>query len=140
MDNLREQALLVMELMARAFLQIKKNSVRVFRHHGLTGAQASVLSLLSQEEGKPMNKLSEQLLCDVSNVTGVVNRLEKQGYVWRASHPHDRRISLIGITAKGKATLAEVSPEHEKDIMARVRKLSAEERAILIMLLRKLSD
>lgn len=44
-----------------------------------------------------MNKISEELWCDVSNITGVVDRLEKQGLVWRTPHPDDRRVSLIGI-------------------------------------------
>jgi hypothetical protein len=42
--------------------------------HLLTGAQARVLALLSREP-MPMRRIAEQLRCEPSNVTGIVDRL-----------------------------------------------------------------
>lgn len=97
-----------------------------------------VLTRLNEQEGKPMNKIGEELWCDVSNITGVVDRLEKQGLVRRTAHPDDRRISLITITPKGKEVLAGTLPEHEQALIQRLSNLSPEERKTLAELLKKI--
>lgn len=140
MEQLRKESVRIQHLIFEAFSVLKKKADSIFRKHGLTGAQVGVLTRLSELEGKPMNKISEELWCDVSNITGVVDRLEKQGLVWRTSHPDDRRISLVGITPKGKEALAETLPEHEQVLIGRIQKLSPEERKTLVELLKKIIE
>ncbi|MFZ5644894.1 MAG: MarR family winged helix-turn-helix transcriptional regulator [Bacillota bacterium] len=138
MSDLRDESVKIQYLIFQAFSVLKKKADTVFRKHGLTGAQVGVLTRLSEIEGKPMNRISEELWCDVSNITGVVDRLDKQGLVWRTAHPEDRRVSLISITPKGKNALAETLPEHEKYLAERINKLSSDERKTLINLLKKI--
>lgn len=140
MRALRDESVKIQYLIFAAFSVFKKKADIIFRKHGLTGPQVGVLTCLSEQEGKPMNKISEELWCDVSNITGVVDRLEKQGLVWRNSHPNDRRVSLVGITPKGKEALAETLPEHEQALIERIKLLSPEERNILTRLLKKIID
>jgi DNA-binding MarR family transcriptional regulator len=68
--------------------------------HALTGAQARLLSLLSLEP-LPMRKLAQQLKCEPSNVTGIVDRLESRGLVERRPDPADRRVKLAAATEEG---------------------------------------
>lgn len=138
MMQLRNESVEIQHLIFEAFSVLKKKADSIFRKHGLTGAQVGVLTCLSEQEGKPMNKISQELWCDVSNVTGVIDRLEKQGLVWRTPYPNDRRVNLIGITPKGKAALAETLPEHEKVLIERIKKLSSDERKTLVKLLSKI--
>lgn len=76
-------------------------------HHALTGAQARLLSLLAREP-TPMRKVAEQLKCEPSNVTGIVDRLESRGLVERRPDPADRRVKLAAATAEGRTTAAEL--------------------------------
>ncbi|WP_241968329.1 MarR family transcriptional regulator [Streptomyces sp. ICBB 8177] len=71
--------------------------------HQLTGAQARVLGLLSREP-MPMRRIAEQLKCEPSNVTGIVDRLEARGLVERRPDPADRRVKLAAATDTGKDT------------------------------------
>jgi DNA-binding MarR family transcriptional regulator len=47
-------------------------------------------------------------MCDNSNVTGIVDRLEAHGLVERRPSDHDRRIKTLVVTAKGVELRAEV--------------------------------
>jgi len=42
------------------------------------------------------------LLVNRSNVTGLVDRMEEAGWVQRTAESGDRRVKLIGLTARGR--------------------------------------
>jgi DNA-binding MarR family transcriptional regulator len=67
----------------------------------ITMVQAGILFLLKEKNGQPMSQLSRRLFLDNSTITGLVDRLEKSGYVLRKANPKDRRISFIHITPQG---------------------------------------
>ena len=75
--------------------------------HSLTGAQARVLTLLVREP-TPMRKLAQQLKCEPSNVTGMVDRLAARGRVERRPDPGDRRVKLAAVTEEGRATVEQL--------------------------------
>jgi DNA-binding MarR family transcriptional regulator len=104
--------------------------------HGLTGAQARLLALLSIEP-LPMRRIAQKLKCEPSNVTGIVDRLESRGLVERRPDPADRRVKLAAATEAGLTTagllrdsldfarepLAELSDEERRtlrDLLARM--------------------
>jgi DNA-binding MarR family transcriptional regulator len=68
---------------------------------GLSFPQAHALRLLDPEEPLPMSALAERLICDASNVTGIVDRLEARGLVERRSAEGDRRVKALTITPAG---------------------------------------
>jgi DNA-binding MarR family transcriptional regulator len=68
---------------------------------GLSFSQAHALRLLDPETPMPMSALAERLFCDASNVTGIADRLEARGLVWRQSAEGDRRVKALTITPKG---------------------------------------
>ena len=72
-----------------------KENVRV------TTAQAGILFLLKQKDGRTMSELSQLLSIDNSTITGLVDRLEKTGLVRRNASPHDRRASHVFINPQG---------------------------------------
>ncbi|MCP4669461.1 MAG: MarR family transcriptional regulator, partial [Deltaproteobacteria bacterium] len=51
--------------------------------------------------GQAMSQLSRRLILDNSTITGLIDRLEKSGFVIRKANLKDRRISLIHITPQG---------------------------------------
>lgn len=93
---------------ADAFL---RESQRLFRPLGITGAQFNVLNILADApDGMSQRELGDKLLVDRSNVTGLLDRLEKSGWVRRADHPADRRVYLVNLTAAGRAVWAKANP------------------------------
>jgi DNA-binding MarR family transcriptional regulator len=56
----------------------------------------------------PMGALAESLHCDSSNVTGIVDRLEKRGLVERRADERDRRVKLLVLTDEGERVRTEL--------------------------------
>ncbi|KAA5829661.1 MarR family transcriptional regulator [Saccharopolyspora hirsuta] len=65
----------------------------------LTASQAIALRELA--EPLSMRELAARMHCATSNVTFLIDRLEKQGLVTRRPHPTDRRAKEIALTEEG---------------------------------------
>lgn len=63
--------------------------------------QAGILFLLKQKDGRTMTELSQVLSTDNSAITGLVDRLERSGFISRKMPLNDRRTYLISITPDG---------------------------------------
>lgn len=72
----------------------------------LTPAQAQLLRQL--DEPTPMVGAAERMHCDPSNVTGIVDRLERRGLVERKTTASDRRVKQLELTAEGRRVRAQV--------------------------------
>lgn len=69
---------------------------------GLSSAQVKVLLILQPGEAVPMRGLAARLDYDASNLSTLVDRLERRGTVERRSDPGDRRIKALALTAEGE--------------------------------------
>ncbi|MFF5171170.1 MarR family winged helix-turn-helix transcriptional regulator [Micromonospora sp. NPDC000089] len=74
---------------------------RAARSVGLSAAQACLLDAVSRE-ARSMGELATELLCDASNVTQLVSRLERGGLVSRTADPADRRVKQVSISEAGQ--------------------------------------
>lgn len=83
---------------------MQKLSDRFFSQFGLTDVQFNILMILKEygSAGLSQQQLSEHLIVTKSNVVGLIDRLERSGYVKRMSHPSDRRFNQIVLTKKGE--------------------------------------
>lgn len=77
--------------------------VKVLGRHGLTPNDSRALHSLDTR-GKTMQSLAREWVCDPSNATWVVDRLEKRGLAERRHLPGDRRVRLVALTRVGRAT------------------------------------
>lgn len=68
----------------------------------LSPQQLHMLRMLHERETLPMGQIAEQLYCDASNVTLLVDRLEQRGLIERRPDPADRRVKQIAVTAAGR--------------------------------------
>jgi DNA-binding MarR family transcriptional regulator len=69
----------------------------------LTPAQGHALRVLDPARPVPMSTLAEALVCDASNVTGIVDKLESRGLIARQGTDHDRRVKQLAVTERGCA-------------------------------------
>lgn len=65
--------------------------------------QRLVLQSLGLEGGRGIAAIGQQLGLTPSTMTGLVDRLEEQGFLRRESHPSDRRATVLRLTRKGEA-------------------------------------
>ena len=85
-----------------------KHRQRVFADGGLTPNDARALFVLDRTRGRSMSELADEWLCDASNATWIVDRLEERGLAERRTIPTDRRVKLVVLTAKGDRTRHEM--------------------------------
>lgn len=112
---------LIIQVLSAANVMVKESS-RLFRPHGISDAQFNVLNVLgTAPSGLSQRELSDVLVVDRSNITGLLDRMEKSGWVQRADHPEDRRVYLVTLTPAGKKLWQKVLPEY----VAAVRRVTA---------------
>jgi DNA-binding MarR family transcriptional regulator len=86
----------------------RTRSFRILQEFGLTPGDLRALSALDQETPRPMRTLAQAWACDASNVTWMVDRLERRGLVERRMLPTDRRVKTVALTPLGASTKAEL--------------------------------
>jgi len=103
---------LVVEVMAAADAFLRE-SHRLFRPLGLTAAQYNVLNVLAgRTAGMSQRELSEVLVVDRSNVTGLLGRMERAGWVKRGDDPVDRRVYRVTLTPAGRKLWQKAQPRY----------------------------
>jgi DNA-binding MarR family transcriptional regulator len=111
----------------------------VAQEFDLSPQQLKVLRVLAPGVELPMNALAEELYCDASNVTGIVDRLEERGLIERRADKADRRVKRLAITNEG-ATLREQILARLFEPPAAIARLSVAEQRTLRDLLKKALD
>jgi MarR family 2-MHQ and catechol resistance regulon transcriptional repressor len=109
------------------------------RRQRLTAAQFNALLVLRSAgaEGLLMGEIGERLVVTKSNVTGLVDRLERQGLVERGEH-RDRRATVVRLTRAGKALLSRAAPRHARLMAELTECFTEEEKRTLVQLLTRL--
>lgn len=69
--------------------------------YGLTTPQYQLLLAAVNESDATLGGLSEHLNCSRGNVTGIVDRLERDGWLERERSAEDRRVITVKLTDKG---------------------------------------
>jgi MarR family 2-MHQ and catechol resistance regulon transcriptional repressor len=106
--------------------------------NGLTVSQFGVLESLHHLGPMHQNVLGVKLLRSDSNVTMVVDNLEKRGLVQRQRDPADRRAIIVFLTDAGRALIEQIFPPHVAAVVREMSVLTPEEQEMLGRLCRKL--
>jgi DNA-binding MarR family transcriptional regulator len=109
------------------------------KSYDLSVPQLLCLQCLYENGKMSMSEIAENILVNVSTVTGIVDRLEQKAFLERRRVSPDRRVITIALTEKGRS-LAENSPPavHYKIVQA-VKMLSQPEREEIFEALDSLS-
>lgn len=132
----------------RSFLRAHAHVTRVLEaelvaEHDLALPSYEVLMHLADAPGRRlrMTELADRVLLSRSGLTRLVDRLEKEGLVERASCPNDARGTHAVLSEAGVARLQTAAPTHLRGVVEHVTsKLSAVEVAQLAALMHKLLD
>ena len=104
----------------------------------LTPPQFYVLATIGYAGGLPFGEIGEKMMVTVSNLTGIVDRLEEKGVVARQRDAHDRRVIRVRLTEKGSKLYKNTIPLFEKSISKFFSPLDKSQQKELSSLLRKL--
>ena len=86
-----------------------------FARWDLSPSQFNILNLLdAHPEGLSQSDLGRQLLTHRSNVTGLIDRLEKRGLVRRKEVAGDRRAYRVVLSPVGTALFHKILPEYRE--------------------------
>ena len=86
---------------ARTSDQIQNRFGKLFREFGITPSQYNVLRIL-RGEARPLQcaEITERMVQVVPAMTGLLDRLEKQGLIVRTRSTDDRRVIFVEPTAR----------------------------------------
>jgi MarR family transcriptional regulator, organic hydroperoxide resistance regulator len=117
--------------------RVTKELARVF---GLTGPQVTALKMLEGFGALSLSDLSERMSARNSTVTGIADRMERDGLVERQRDESDRRVVRIQLTDEGRALAGRIPVESMEVFAAALRGLGDDDRQSLRRILRRLSE
>ena len=113
--------------------------------HDITQGRFGVLMILLNRCQGDAPTLGPAELADAAGVsratmTGLIDTLERDGLVTREHGTVDRRMMMVCLTAKGRALLQAILPDHFKSMAWLMAPLSETERTTLVRLLAKVQQ
>jgi DNA-binding MarR family transcriptional regulator len=99
-----------------------------------------LLANLEHDDGQTLAALSRRMLVTAGNLTGLVDRAERDGVVERRPDPSDRRLSRVFLTPKGRELVEAILPVHAAHVSELLSALEATERRDLRRLLGRLRE
>jgi DNA-binding MarR family transcriptional regulator len=91
------------------------NSERLAGAYGLSQQQWTLLGVLYRNgQGMTMTELGKNLLVTKANMTGMIDRLERDGFVSRHPDQFDRRVTKVMLTEKGTNFMREIEGPRDR--------------------------
>src|SRR5579859_369442 len=115
----------IYQLMSQTFMRLDVGDQLLMQRFGLTTlTQSWALVHLEQPEGRSLTELANLLICDKSNVTAIVDKLEKEGWaVRKRGKAGDRRYTRVVLTEQGHQLRQAVIAAREQMIRERLHTL-----------------
>ncbi|MBK7401902.1 MAG: MarR family transcriptional regulator [Myxococcales bacterium] len=95
---------------------------------------------LLREDGQTLATLSRKMLVTAGNLTGLVDRAERDGVVERRPDPNDRRLTRVFLTPAGDALARKAQERHSALAEELVGPLDRRDREALRHLLGRLRE
>lgn len=108
----RKRFMRSIRLLAECYQAFERLSAAHVREIGLTPPQFDIVATLGNTPGMNFRELGERTLITKGTLTGVVDRLERQGLVRRVASATDGRSTLVQLTEAGERLFARVFVPH----------------------------
>jgi DNA-binding MarR family transcriptional regulator len=133
-DSLEQEAFLNLW---RTYDRLHLREEELFSHYDLTPQQYNALRLLRGEAGGKLATLAlaARLVSRAPDITRLLDKLEERGLIERERPADNRRMVLIGLTAAGRALLAELDERVRECHYRQLGHLSPDQLRSLIELL-----
>lgn len=105
--------------LASSYVLIEKEIEKVLGSFGLSAVKMNALLIIEhvgKNKGLSQVDISQRMIVTAGNITRLIDRLEKEGWVKRIADTEDRRVNLIKITNTGSDLLAKAWPVYKKEV------------------------
>jgi len=118
----------VSEIMPAIMKEFLRNQTGDFNKMKITLPQLAIMGMLERVKDANMTDLAKAMNVTTSAMTGVVDRLVRDGYVARTRDGEDRRIVHIKLTAKGLKSIRAAIEDRKRVTIKMFGVISQEER------------
>jgi DNA-binding MarR family transcriptional regulator len=120
-----------MDLAVELDTRLRALTALLRRRYAISITAASTLARLRDRGPQRVTDLAAAESVAQPSMTALVGRLERDGYVRREAHAHDRRSQLVAVTPAGERRLDEVRAARAAALQERLDALTAAEREAL---------
>lgn len=89
-------------ILANTGRKLTQHLTHKFEPYGITSEQWSVLHWLTEQDAITQRELSKRTEKDPTNITRILDQLERKGWILRKANVEDRRSYLIYVTPSGR--------------------------------------
>jgi DNA-binding MarR family transcriptional regulator len=129
----------VLEAILYLYTESRRITKELARRVELTGPQLTVIKMLQAVGDLSLSELSERIRAQNSTVTGIIDRMEREGLVARSRSKEDRRVVHIQLTEKGARIGREIAVEPMEILRDALDGLSPAESRDLLRILTKIA-
>jgi DNA-binding MarR family transcriptional regulator len=129
----------ILEAIVYLSTESRRITKELARRADLTGPQLTVLKVLEGLGDLSLSDLSERIRAQNSTVTGIIDRMEREGLVVRTRSTEDRRVIRIRLTEKGARIAREIAVEPMEIFRSALENLSPVEMRDLLKILTKIA-
>jgi DNA-binding MarR family transcriptional regulator len=126
------KAVAVVQIMKKVMSKVKHEVEGHFKEMNMTGTQGILMGTLAHSGEMKVSDLSEKLGLSNSTVSGILDRLENQGFVERIRSKEDRRVVNIKVTEKFREHSLKKFQEVNKIVEQMMNKATPEELEIIL--------
>lgn len=129
----------ILEAIVYLSTESRRITKELARRADLTGPQLTVLKMLEGLGDLSLSDLSERIRAQNSTVTGIIDRMEREGLVVRTRSTEDRRVVRIKLTEKGARIARDIAVEPMEIFRSALENLSPGEMRDLLKILTKIA-
>ena len=130
----------ILETIVYLYTESRRVTKQLARQHGLTGPQVTALKILEGFGALSLSELSARMSAKNSTITGIVDRMERDGLVARKRSETDRRVVHIEPTERGATIAAQIPVTAMEMFSAALSSLSKHDRTELLRILGALAE
>lgn len=135
-----EKELTILQSLRRIIRAVDIHSRKLVAQYGITGPQLVCLVTLCDEGAMTSAELSRKVFVSASTITGIIDRLERAGYVSRTRDDIDRRRVLLQPTDNGFKLAYRAPSPIQDQLVKRLHELPELERSAIALSLQRIVD
>jgi len=129
----------ILEAIIYLTTETRRITKELARRASLTGPQLTVVKILETIGDLSLSELSDKIRAQNSTVTGIIDRMEREGLVQRVRSSEDRRVIRIHLTEKGERLARDIPVEPMEVLRGALGGLTAAETKDFLRIMTKIA-
>lgn len=139
-DSLLEFARSMNEIMPVIAQGFARRHVKGFYRCRLTLPQILILDFLNQQGESKMTDMAHFMRVTTAAMTGLADRLVRDGYLMRVYDPADRRVIKVRLTSRGNELVKKINDQRRKMVIKILSQISEADRKDYLRILMQIKE